>query len=101
MNEKGFVRNIVIIIILLIVVFLSQQTYFNKIGRNLYFQAQTQIKTYWANIYPGASGEVEKKSAVLQQEINKQKNNIAQNIWNKIKNYFADIFTKVSGTPVQ
>ncbi len=109
MNEKGFVKNIIIIIVLLTVVFLSQQTYFNKVGKTLYFQAEPQIKVYWVkatdwlknNIYPKVSGEVELKRAIIQQEINKQKNNIVQNIWEKIKNYFADIFSKVSGTPVQ
>ena len=109
MNEKGFVKNIVIIVVLLIVVFLSQQPYFNKIGKDIYSQAEPQIKAYWSktadwfknNIYTRVSGEVENKSSVIQQEIEKQKNNIVQNTWEKIKDYFANIFTKFSGTSVK
>ncbi len=109
MNQKGFIKNIVIIIILLAVVFLSQQPYFEKYGNDLYLKAKPQIEIYWTkatnwvknNVYPRVSGEVEQKSAVIQQEINKQKNNIMQNTWEKIKNYFADIFSKVSGTSVK
>ena len=98
---KGFVKNIIIIIVLLVLVFLSQQPYFSEIGKKLFFQAEGQVKTYWNNVYPGVSGEVEQKSTFIQQEINKQKNNIMQNTWEKIKNYFANIFTKLSGTTVR
>ncbi|OGZ70185.1 MAG: hypothetical protein A2904_02405 [Candidatus Staskawiczbacteria bacterium RIFCSPLOWO2_01_FULL_33_9] len=101
MNERGFVKNIVIIIMLLIVVFLSQQPYFNEVGKKLYSQGEVQVKMYWEGIYPRVSGEVEQKGAIIQQEINKQKDNISQNIWQNIKNYFGNIFSKVSGTPVQ
>ena len=100
---------LVIIIILLTVVFLSQQLYFNEVVKKLYFQAETQTKVYWTkatdwfnnNVYPMVSREVEQKSTFIQQEINKQKNNVVQNIWEKTKNYFKDIFSKVSGTQVQ
>lgn len=109
MNEKGFIKNIVIIIVLLAVVFLSQQPYFNEAGKKLYFQTEAQVKDYWekagdwfrSNIYPRVSGEVEQKSAIVQEEITKQKNNFVQNIWENIKNYFANIFSKTTGTPVQ
>lgn len=98
MNEKGFIVNIVIIIALVAVVFLSQQPYFNEAGKKLYFQAEAQVKN---NIYPRVSGEVEQKSAIVQEEVTKQKNNFVQNIWGNIKNYFANIFSKTTGTPVQ
>ena len=109
MNERGFIKNIVIIVILSAVVFLSQQPYFKKYGENLYSQIKPQVEPYWSktvdwfknNIYPRVSGEVEQKSTFIQQEINKQKNNIVQNIWEKTKNYFANIFSKFSGTQVQ
>ena len=109
MNEKGFIKNIVVIIILLTVVFLSQQSYFREYGKNLYSQIKPQTEAYWSktaywfktNIYPRVSGEVESKSAIVQQEINKQKDNIMQNVWGKIKNYSASIFSKFSDTFVQ
>lgn len=108
MNENGFIKNIVIIAVLLIVVFLSQQPYFNEIGKKLYFQAETQVKTYWTksadwlknNVYPRINREVEQKGAAIQEEINKQKDNIVQNIWEKTKNYFANIFSNIFGTSV-
>lgn len=109
MNEKGFITNIIIVIIVLAVVFLSQQPYFREYGKNLYSQIKPQVEAYWTkttdwfrnNVYPRVSGEVEQKAVVIQEEITKQKNNIVQNIWEKIKSYFANIFSKVSGTPVQ
>ena len=95
--------------LILLVVFLSQQHYFREYGKNLYSQIKPQIEAYWAktadwfrnNIYSKVSGEVEQRSAVIQQEITKQKNNIAQNIWEKIKNYFANIFSKIFRIPAQ
>jgi len=92
------IKNIIIVIAILSVVFLSQQPYFRQTGERLYSQAETQVKN---NLYPMVSGEVEQKSAFIQEEIAKQKNNFAQNVWGDIKNYFAGIFSKVSGTPVQ
>jgi hypothetical protein len=117
MNEKEFLKYIVIIVVILALVFLSQQPYFREYGKNLYFQAKAQLKVYWlvywtklthwfkdniySPVYSVVSREVEQKSTVLQQEINKQKNKIVQDIWEKVKNYFANIFSKISGTAVQ
>lgn len=92
------IKNIIIIVAILVAVFLSQQPYFEQAGRKLYSQTETQVKD---NLYPRVSGEVEQKSVFIQEEIAKQKNNFAQNVWGNIKNYFASIFSKVSGTPVQ
>ncbi len=109
MYERGFIKNIVVIVIILTVVFLSQQLYFREYGKTLYSQIKPQTEAYWLktvdwlenNIYSRVSGEVESKSTIIQQEINKQKNNIMQNVWGKIKNYSASIFSKFSGTFVQ
>jgi len=109
MNEKGFIKNIVIVIALLTVVFLSQQPYFRENGKKLYTQAKVQVGVYWAktanwfsdNIYPRVSGEVEQKTAIVQEEITKQKNNFMENVWENIKKYFASIFSKTTGTTVQ
>lgn len=108
-NQKGFLKNIVIIIILVALVFFSQQPNFRKYGEEIYSKVKPQITAFWTKvtdwfentIYSRVSGEVEQKSKVVGEEINKQKNNIVQNIWERTKTYFANIFTKVSGTPVQ
>ena len=109
MKERGFIKNIVIIVALIVVVFLSQQAYFNEFGRKLYSQAEAQTKVYWTkvadwlknNVYARVSGEVEQKSVVIQEEITKQKDNLVKNVWGNIKNYFANIFSKTTGTFVQ
>lgn len=109
MKERGLIKNIVIVIVLLAMVSLSQQAYFNGVGKKFYFQAEVQTKIYWTkiadwfknNVYTKVSGEVEQKSAVVQEEITKQKDNVVKNVWENIKNYFANIFSKTTGTPVQ
>jgi hypothetical protein len=55
----------------------------------------------YAGIYPKASGEVSKLQDTAAQKITEQKNNIMQNIWGIIKNYFAEKFSKTFGTPVE
>lgn len=89
-RERGFVKNIVIIIIILIVVFLSQQPYFRGYGKDIYNKAESQVALYWS-----------KAGETVTNEINKGKNKVAQNIWEEIKNYFANIFSKSTGTKVQ
>jgi len=108
-NEKGVIQYIAVIIIIFVVVFLSQQPYFRGIGKNVYNQAEAQVGSYWAkasdwvraNVYPRVSGEVQKRGEAIKDEVNKEKNAVAQNIWEKIKNYFANIFTKTTGAQVQ
>lgn len=108
-NQKGFLKNIVIIVILVVLVFVSQQSAFRSYGKDLYGYIGPKIEEYktkvvdWfkTTIYPRVSGEVEQKGNAIGEEINKQKNNFVQNIWENAKKYFADIFTKVSGTKVQ
>lgn len=104
-SKRGFTKNILIIVVILAIVFLSQQAYFRPIIKNLYQQgnkylieAQNWFKT---NIYSKVSGEVEKRGEEAKKEINKEKNNILQNIWGKLKNYFAEKFSKTFGTKVE
>ncbi len=108
-NERGFIQYIVIIIIILVIVFLSQQPYFRGIGKNIYNQAEAQIGSYWSkannwvrvNVYPRVSSEAQKRGEAIKEEVNKEKNAIAQNIWEKIKKYFSEQFSKFSGTKVE
>lgn len=109
MNERGFIKNIVIIIIILVIVFFSQQPDFREYGKNLYDRAATQGRGWWQgaysyaeqNILPKIGGEVEKRKEIIQEELQQEKNKISENIWQKIKNYFANIFSKATGTKVQ
>ena len=114
MKNRRFIQNIVIIAVLLAIVFLSQQTYLRKIGNNLYFQnlypqLKEQVISYknsitdWfkINIYPRVNREVAEKGEVVKEEISKQKDNIVKITWEKIKNYFAEKFSKVFGTKVE
>jgi len=108
-NQKGFVQNIVIIVILLAIVFFSQQIYFRESGKNLYLQADKYARVYigkasdWLkiNVYPKISGEVQKGGVEAQKEIAKQKNNLLQNIWENLKKYSAEKFSKTFGTKVE
>jgi len=114
MQERGFIQNIVVIntiivVMLLVTVFLSQQAYFSPYGKTVYLKGMGEFNVYWlklnywanTNVYPKISGEVEKGGQVVTQEIVKQKNNIAHSIWENIKKYFAEKFSKYSGTQVQ
>ncbi|MBI2050116.1 MAG: hypothetical protein HYT35_01515 [Candidatus Staskawiczbacteria bacterium] len=98
MKQKSFIQNIAVIVILLITVFLSQQPYFSEFGRAYWVKATDWFEN---NVYQKISGEVEQKSVFVQQEVEKQKNNVAQNIWERFKNYFAEKFSKTFGTQVK
>ncbi|KKP41801.1 MAG: hypothetical protein UR31_C0023G0005 [Parcubacteria group bacterium GW2011_GWA2_33_14] len=108
-KEKGFIQNIIIIIILLIVIFLSQQPHFRPAGEKAYSQMKKQGELYgvkfnsWfnAHVYPKVSGQVASGGEVIKKEIENQKNNIAKNSWEKIKNYLAENFSKFFGTKVE
>ena len=89
--------------------FLSQQEYFKPIGKTLYSQGSKQGGEYLAkasewfkvSIYPRVSREAASRGEVVKIEINNQKNNAVQNIWESFKNYFAAQFSKFSGTKVK
>lgn len=100
--EKGFIKNVVIIIIILVAVFFSQQPNFREYGKNLYNQAFAQGQSWWQgaysyakqNVFPKIGGEVEKKKEVIQDELQKEKNKMSENILQKIKNYFLNIISR-------
>ncbi len=109
MNERGFILNIIIIILILVLVFLSQQPYFRPTAKSLYTNTGKITSPYtskigdWlkASIYPKVSQEVANRGATAQQAITEQKNNLMQNIWENFKNFFAEKFSKISGTQVK
>ncbi|OGZ62974.1 MAG: hypothetical protein A3C58_01410 [Candidatus Staskawiczbacteria bacterium RIFCSPHIGHO2_02_FULL_34_10] len=108
-HERGLIKNIVIIAVLLAVVFLSQSSSFRPIAQIIYNQASEKISPYtagagnWfkANIYPRIKSEAAKRGEEAAQEITTQKDNVAQNLWEKIKNFFAEKFSKFFGTKVK
>jgi hypothetical protein len=102
-EEKGKkypILNILAVIAILTAAFLSQEPYFKENGKKFYSQINGQITDYWkkaekwlkTNIYPKVISEAEKRGGEITKEINNQKNNIAQIIWEKLKNYFAEKF---------
>jgi|GEM_PF-3542724 hypothetical protein len=108
-NNGRFTQNIVIIATVLAVVFLSQNASFRPITKQFYIKAEKQITPYWVktdtwfkvNVYPRVASEVQKRGATATQQIATQKNNVVQNIWQGIKQYIANIFSKISGTQVK
>ncbi len=112
-SGAGFIQilviNVIILAILLATVFLSQQAYFAPYGKTLYVKGVGQFNVYWlklnywadTNLYPRLSGEAGKGGQLITQEITKQKNSIAQSVWENIKNYLAQKFSKLSGTEVK
>ena len=88
-----------IIIIILTVVFLSQQGYFNDIGKNLFSNASAAISGYWAKgsnwvtdkAYPQITDQVQKRGEVIKNEVNLEKENISENVLGKVGDYFSGI----------
>ena len=106
---KKLVKNILVITAILLTVFLSQSPYFRPFGEVFYKRGAEYASPYWsnasgwlkANIYPRVSGGVQTGGEVVSKEVVKQKNNFAAALWENIKNYFAEKFSKISGTKVE
>ena len=107
--EKDIIVNILAILVVLGIVFFSQQPQFSNIGGDLYIQSARKGGEFWikssdwfkASIYPNISGEVAKRGEVIKEEITKQKDGAVKNIWENIKSYFAEKFSKTFGTKVE
>ncbi len=89
-NNKGFILNIVAIVVVLGIVFLSQQANYDYIG--------DWFKT---NIYPRVSHEIESRGEEVQKEVLKQKDMVAQSLWDKIKIFFQEKFNTTFKTNVK
>jgi len=108
-KNRGFIVNIVLIAVILAVVFLSQWEYLKPFGKILFSWGEKEINLYWTkttdwfkeSLYPKITGEVEKRGEPLKEEAITQKDNVVKNIWGKIKIYFAEKFSKISGTKVE
>lgn len=106
---KGVIKNGIIIIVILALAFISQQHFFDSYGKNTLSFAGQQASLYWhkvgewfsATIYPRVQKEAAERGQPLKEEVEKQKDNAVKIIWENVKNYFAEKFSKVSGTKVE
>ena len=93
------------IMALLAIVFLGQQTYFQKFGPEVTKTGSQYLENgknwFDANIYPRAANEAQKRGEEVKKEVAAQKDVAAQNLWEKIKSYFAEKFSNFSGTKVE
>jgi len=107
--DKKIIFSIIAIIIVLAVVFLSQQAYTREFGKNIVAGAANQASAYlskgsnWvvSTIYPKISGEVQKREGIIGNEVNQEKQNVSENIGQKVSNYFSGITNSIlhPGTP--
>ncbi len=108
-HQRGFIQNIVIIAILLGIVFLSQQSYTKPYGKQFFASLEGHTKAYstkaseWlkSTVYPKINQEVQSRGESAKNEIEVQKNNTAQTIWENGKNYFAEKYSKTFGANVK
>lgn len=104
MRQNSTTRSLVVIITLLAILFLSQQSYFDEMGKKVKMAVgdnlERGVKWFSKNIYPKVEGEVEQKSAMVKEEVEKQKGNIIKNLWDKMIKYLSDFSTRAfSGQP--
>ncbi|OGZ79379.1 MAG: hypothetical protein A2358_00230 [Candidatus Staskawiczbacteria bacterium RIFOXYB1_FULL_37_44] len=109
MNEKGFIKYIVIIAVILAVVFASQQAFLKENQKTFVYGAMDQGKAYLAKgsewvtskIYPKISEEAQKRGEAIKNGVDQEKNKISENIGEKISNYFSGVADSVlhPGTP--
>ncbi len=104
-KNRGFILNIVAILVVLGIIYFSQQANFRSVGAQTQQQSQNYLDKgiAWVktNIYPRVSTEVQNRGGQLTQQVNTAKNNIAQNIWEGIKNYLAQKFNSIFKTNVK
>ena len=108
-KRRGIISGVIILIIILAIVVMSQLHFFNPVGQKtesfigekINYAWQGAINWFKTNIYPRVTQEVQNRGAPLQKEVVAQKDNAVQFIWQKIKNYFANIFLKSFGTKVE
>ncbi len=90
-QERGFILNIVAIIVVLCIIYFSQY----RGDPNLRMPSESM------NIFSKFSVELQKRGEELTKQANTAKNNIAQNIFEGIKNYFAQKFNYIFKTDVK
>lgn len=96
MEKKGIIINVLAVLVVLGIVFFSQQgPKTQKTGSN------NQANGWWQQIQERFSNEAQSRGGELQQVVTQQKDIAAKTVWEKIKIYFAEKFSKFSGTKVE
>ena len=101
--QKSFIFSILAIVLILVVVFLSQQVYSRVVGKTLVSAATNQASIYvakgsnWvdANVISKIGGEAQKRGDIIKNEVTQEKNNVSQNIGQKISNYFSGVANSI------
>jgi len=109
MNQGGVIKYVLAIAVVLALVFLSQQTQYRQIGKNLFEKVESWVspaaqKAYnWAseNVFSKIGQNVQSGGEAIKNAAEEQKNNLMQGVWEKIKNYFAEKFSNATGTKVK
>lgn len=99
MEQKGFVKYILIIAVILAAAVLSQQPFVKQWGQKAVSKAPAPVQTYltkgstWVNgqVLPKIGGEVQKRGEMIKNEVSQEKEKISENILEKVKNYFTGI----------
>lgn len=105
MNEKGFIHYFVIIAVILGVAFFSQNQKILGEGKNFSFvnNAISQAEGYVAKgsgwvmdrVFPNISGEVQKRGEMVIDGVNNKKEEVQENISEKISDYFSGVTESV------
>lgn len=93
-------KNILFIIIILTILILSQQSYFEGWGRNIYQKVEKwgeilwqKCKEFWnKHILHRVTTEIEKRQEIAKEELKKETKEISLTAWQKIKNYISGLF---------
>lgn len=94
------IKNLIFIAVILALLILGQQPYFQEKGKVVYGEAAKRVNIYWqkgeeffkTKILWRITGEVEKRKEIAGEEIKKETEKTAENIFQKIKNYILGIF---------
>ena len=90
-QERGFIANILAIGVVLGIIFLSQNPNFRVFSNSPKITQNASNVDTWLS----RGGEAFKAALINEKDL------VAKNIWGNIKNYFAEKFSKYSGTKVE
>lgn len=102
----GVLKYIIFIALIFLILVLGQQPYFEKIGHDIWQKVGgwgtgvwNLCVNYWnKHIFKSVTSEVEKRQNIAKDEIKGQAKEVTLNVWQKIKNYFGEIFNSILGT---
>jgi hypothetical protein len=75
---------------------MGQLPYFQQMGRGLYIKAELWVRSLWQSgvdfwnrhILGKVTSEIDKRQAIVKKEIGSQAQQVGQNVWQQIKDYF-------------